>query len=108
MGDWVGVGLSSLVLVRAWRAGARKRTLARMLVNLGLEGLVGSVPLAGDLTQRGPAAPGHGEAGRRRRQRTWPWERTPRPRDAEPSPAADRAAWADGEEPSSTGFAKSP
>lgn len=49
LGDWAGVGLSSYVVLRAWRAGVRRSTLARMLVNLGIEGLVGSVPVAGDL-----------------------------------------------------------
>jgi hypothetical protein len=49
LGDWAGVGLSSYVVLRAWRAGVRRSTLTRMLVNLGIEGLVGSVPIAGDL-----------------------------------------------------------
>lgn len=49
LGDWAGVGLSSYVVLRAWRAGVRRSTLARMLANLAIEGVVGSVPVAGDL-----------------------------------------------------------
>jgi hypothetical protein len=49
VGDWIGVGLSTWIVVRAAQLGVRRRTLARMLGNLALEATLGAVPLAGDL-----------------------------------------------------------
>lgn len=49
IGDLAGVLLSSFILVQAHRLGAGKRILARMALNIAIEGLVGLVPLAGDV-----------------------------------------------------------
>jgi hypothetical protein len=49
IGDLVGVLLSSFILGEAARLGAPKSVLMRMAVNVGLEGLVGIVPVAGDV-----------------------------------------------------------
>ena len=49
LGD-VLAGLASLILIAAaWLRGVPYVTLARMAVNVGLEVLVGSVPIAGDV-----------------------------------------------------------
>lgn len=49
IGDLVGGGLSAYVMLLAARAGAPKAVLLRMLANVGIDALVGTVPLAGDL-----------------------------------------------------------
>jgi hypothetical protein len=49
LGDLAGVLLSSYILGEAARLGAPKSVLARMAANVGIEGLVGIVPLAGDV-----------------------------------------------------------
>ena len=48
LGDAVGAAFASLILLQAFRMGASKRLLARMLYNVGLDGLLGAVPLVGD------------------------------------------------------------
>jgi hypothetical protein len=48
-GDLVGITVSSYVALSAARAGASIAVLGRMLVNLALEIVVGSIPLVGDL-----------------------------------------------------------
>jgi hypothetical protein len=48
-GDLVGGALSAYVLLLAARAGASRTVLLRMLGNLGVDSLVGTVPLLGDL-----------------------------------------------------------
>jgi hypothetical protein len=48
LGDLIGVLLASYILGEAARLGAPKSVLARMAFNVGLEGVVGIVPLAGD------------------------------------------------------------
>ncbi len=48
-GDAVGLALSLYVVVEAIRLGVSKRVLFRMLRNVGLEALVGVVPVLGDL-----------------------------------------------------------
>jgi hypothetical protein len=49
----LGDGLTTLIalypLIEAWRLGAPPALLARMLANIGIDGVVGSVPVAGDL-----------------------------------------------------------
>jgi hypothetical protein len=45
----VGVLLSSYILGEAARLGASRSVLARMAFNIALEGLVGLIPLAGDV-----------------------------------------------------------
>lgn len=49
LGDLIGVVLSSYILREAHALGASKAVLARMTLNIAIEGIVGSVPLAGDL-----------------------------------------------------------
>lgn len=49
LGDLAGVLLSSYILAEAARLGAPRSVLLRMAANVGIEGLVGIVPLAGDV-----------------------------------------------------------
>ncbi len=49
LGDAVTSVISLLIVHHAWQIGASKLTLARMLGNIGVDFLVGSVPLIGDL-----------------------------------------------------------
>ena len=48
-GDLVGAGLSGYVIILAARAGASKSLLARMVANVAVDSLLGSVPALGDL-----------------------------------------------------------
>ena len=48
VGDWAGVALSSLIVIEAARIGVPGLVLARMIGNVVIEGVVGSVPVAGD------------------------------------------------------------
>ncbi len=49
VGDWAGVILSSLIVIEAARIGVPAALLARMAANVAIEGLVGAVPVAGDV-----------------------------------------------------------
>src|SRR6476646_5375706 len=49
VGDAVGVVLSSYIVREPAALGAPRSILARMAFNVALEGLVGVIPLAGDL-----------------------------------------------------------
>jgi hypothetical protein len=49
VGDLAGVLLSAYIVYEAARLGASRGVLARMALNVALEGLVGAVPIAGDL-----------------------------------------------------------
>ena len=49
IGDGVGLAVSGWMIAEAVQAGARRRTIARMVGNAALDGVVGSVPLVGDL-----------------------------------------------------------
>ncbi|MXR42097.1 DUF4112 domain-containing protein [Halobaculum sp. WSA2] len=49
LGDTLAALLALPVVWEAFRLGARKRTLARMLLYVGLDLLVGSVPIVGDV-----------------------------------------------------------
>jgi hypothetical protein len=49
LGDLIGVLLSSYILGEAARLGAPRVLLMRMAFNIGIEGVVGIVPLAGDV-----------------------------------------------------------
>ncbi|MBB5517176.1 hypothetical protein FHS89_003223 [Rubricella aquisinus] len=49
IGDTLALAVSAYIPVTAWRAGARKRTLLRMMGNVTADWLIGLVPLAGDL-----------------------------------------------------------
>lgn len=49
VGDVVTTGLALYIVYEAHKLGAPKRVLARMLTNVALDGLIGAVPLAGDV-----------------------------------------------------------
>jgi hypothetical protein len=49
VGDVAGVLLSSYILREAARLGVPKSTLVRMALNVGIEGALGTIPLAGDV-----------------------------------------------------------
>ncbi|WP_277555422.1 DUF4112 domain-containing protein [Halobaculum limi] len=49
VGDALGSLVGLLVVWEAFRLGARKRTLARMLLYVAVDFLVGTVPLVGDI-----------------------------------------------------------
>ena len=49
LGEAVTGVISLLIVHHAWAAGASKLTLMRMLGNVGVDFLIGSVPIAGDL-----------------------------------------------------------
>lgn len=53
LGDWVPLLVSFDLLVSAARLGAGSAVLARMLGNIVLDALIGTVPLAGDLFDLG-------------------------------------------------------
>ncbi len=47
IGDLAGLGMSAYILGQGYRMGARKRTLARMGVNVLGDTVIGSIPLVG-------------------------------------------------------------
>ena len=49
IGDAATTLISLYIVAEAWRLGVRKRTLARMIGNIVLDSIVGTVPVAGDL-----------------------------------------------------------
>jgi hypothetical protein len=49
IGDAATTLVSLYIVAQAWRLGVRKRTLARMIGNIVLDFLVGTMPVAGDL-----------------------------------------------------------
>ncbi len=49
IGDVIGVLLSSYIVREAARAGLPKAVLARMVLNVAIEGVIGMIPFAGDL-----------------------------------------------------------
>ena len=49
LGDVLTSGLSLLIVHHAWQTGASKLTLARMLGNVGVDFVVGAIPLLGDM-----------------------------------------------------------
>lgn len=53
LGDAVGVLLSSYIVYQAARLGATRGVLARMVLNIAIEGLVGAIPILGDLFDAG-------------------------------------------------------
>jgi hypothetical protein len=52
-GDAVMAVVSLYIVAEAWRLGATKGQIARMLANVGIEALVGAVPVVGDLFDAG-------------------------------------------------------
>jgi Domain of unknown function (DUF4112) len=53
IGDLIGVAASSIILMEANRLGAPRSLMTRMSFNVAVEGIVGLVPLAGDLFDAG-------------------------------------------------------
>jgi len=49
LGDVLTSALSLLIVHHAWQTGASKLTLARMLGNVGVDFVVGAIPLLGDM-----------------------------------------------------------
>jgi len=49
VGNWAGVALSSIIIVEAVRIGVPRPLIARMIANIAVEGLAGTVPIAGDV-----------------------------------------------------------
>jgi|SRR5882762_7766863 len=49
IGDILGALASWIIILAAWIRGVPKITLARMLANVAIETIVGTVPLAGDI-----------------------------------------------------------
>ena len=49
VGDATGALMSAYIVVQAARLGAPAASLVRMLLNVGIEALVGAIPFAGDL-----------------------------------------------------------
>ncbi|HET8563367.1 MAG TPA: DUF4112 domain-containing protein [Candidatus Binatia bacterium] len=49
IGDSLGAALSAYIIVEAARLGAPKRLLLRMIGNVAVEGIVGAVPIVGDV-----------------------------------------------------------
>ena len=47
-GDFLGVMLSSYIVLEAARLGVSQRTLGKMVFNIIIDGVVGSVPVLGD------------------------------------------------------------
>ena len=48
-GDFVGTALSAYIVIEAARLGLPRATLGKMVINILLEGVVGAVPVLGDL-----------------------------------------------------------
>ena len=49
IGDLVSAGISCLIIMEARRMGAPNHLVARMIGNVAIDGLAGSVPIIGDL-----------------------------------------------------------
>lgn len=49
LGDTATAALSGYFMLEAWRMGARKRTILAMGKNVGVDWLVGTIPVIGDL-----------------------------------------------------------
>lgn len=49
LGDAAGVILSSYIVLKSWELGVPRSVLLRMALNVVIEGVVGAVPLLGDL-----------------------------------------------------------
>ncbi|NJM71897.1 MAG: DUF4112 domain-containing protein [Scytonema sp. RU_4_4] len=48
-GDFLGVMLSAYIVLEAARLGAPAATLSKMVINIIIDGLVGAIPIVGDL-----------------------------------------------------------
>ena len=48
VGDWITGAVSFLILVAGWKRGLPRVALTRMVVNIGIDSLVGTIPVLGD------------------------------------------------------------
>ena len=48
VGDWITGAVSFLILVAGWQRGLPRVALTRMVVNIGIDSLVGTLPVVGD------------------------------------------------------------
>lgn len=48
IGDAISLAVGLVIVHDAWRLGARKRVLGRMALNLGVDWVVGTIPVVGD------------------------------------------------------------
>lgn len=53
VGDAAGAVMSAYIIAEAARLGVPKRLLLRMIANMGIDGVLGVIPLAGDLFDAG-------------------------------------------------------
>ena len=53
IGDTLAALPSAYLVLRGWQLGARKRVIARMMGNVGIDYAVGLIPLVGDLADIG-------------------------------------------------------
>lgn len=53
IGDVVGAGVATYIVLEAARCGVSSSVLLRMLVNLGIDAVVGAVPVIGDVFDAG-------------------------------------------------------
>ena len=53
LGDAITSAISLLIVHHAWQTGASRIVLARMLANIGLDFMLGAVPLVGDVLDFG-------------------------------------------------------
>jgi hypothetical protein len=49
VGDWLTGAVSFLILVAGWQRGLPRVALVRMVVNIGIDSLVGTIPVLGDV-----------------------------------------------------------
>ena len=49
VGDFFGMTLSAYIILRAADLGVSKTTIVRMIINLAIDGVFGSLPIVGDL-----------------------------------------------------------
>jgi hypothetical protein len=49
IGDTLAALPSAYMIVRGWQLGARRRTVAKMAVNTGVDYVLGTIPLVGDI-----------------------------------------------------------
>jgi hypothetical protein len=49
IGDMAGAAVSALIIARAMKSGISKSAILRMVINVGVDSLVGAVPFLGDL-----------------------------------------------------------
>lgn len=53
IGDYAGAAISAFIVIQGARLGASRATLTRMVTNIVIESLAGSIPLLGDIFDAG-------------------------------------------------------